>query len=273
MSGYLQRIAASAIRQQPHVHPFVESIYAAGRRQEAPGFVSQAEAPSPGMPTPGSSSPGLPSSHPSASIPPSEPSGQSSAPGVEVPSHRGPRTPRVAGTAPSQPPAMPQPSNGELPVETNSSASQTFRPLLPLPGTRQQEAEMAHPARSPVPASAPAAPHSGASPSRAWAFQPILEQVVAGHVSSAPVPPDSPHPAAAKRDIPVLASRATPRLAAAPIAPTRRAAPTQAQDIQIHIGRIEVVAVPPPAPRMAPPPARKGLTLDEYLSRGNGRAR
>jgi hypothetical protein len=46
----------------------------------------------------------------------------------------------------------------------------------------------------------------------------------------------------------------------------------QADDIQIHIGRIEVVAIPQPAPRPAPAPTRKGLSLDEYLSRRNGRS-
>lgn len=44
-----------------------------------------------------------------------------------------------------------------------------------------------------------------------------------------------------------------------------------AEDIQIHIGRIEVVAVPQAAPRPVAAPTRKGLSLDEYLRRRNGR--
>jgi hypothetical protein len=44
------------------------------------------------------------------------------------------------------------------------------------------------------------------------------------------------------------------------------------EDIQIHIGRIEVIAVPPPAPRATPAPARKSTSLDDYLKRRNGRA-
>ena len=43
-------------------------------------------------------------------------------------------------------------------------------------------------------------------------------------------------------------------------------------EIQIHIGRIEVTAMPPAAPRPMPVPARKTQTLDEYLRRGTGRA-
>lgn len=52
----------------------------------------------------------------------------------------------------------------------------------------------------------------------------------------------------------------------------RERAEHQGDDIQIHIGRIEVIAMPPAAPRPTPVPARKSQTLDEYLRRGSGRA-
>ena len=44
-------------------------------------------------------------------------------------------------------------------------------------------------------------------------------------------------------------------------------------EIQIHIGRIEVVAVPPPAAVREAKPTHKSLSLDDYLKRGNGSAR
>ncbi len=54
-------------------------------------------------------------------------------------------------------------------------------------------------------------------------------------------------------------------------APSRRSA--QSDDIQIHIGRIEVTAVAQPAPRPAAAPARKAMSLDEYLGRRSRGAR
>jgi hypothetical protein len=46
----------------------------------------------------------------------------------------------------------------------------------------------------------------------------------------------------------------------------------ETDEIQIHIGRIEVTAVQPSAPR-APRPPDKAISLDAYLERRNGRAR
>jgi hypothetical protein len=43
-------------------------------------------------------------------------------------------------------------------------------------------------------------------------------------------------------------------------------------EIQIHIGRIEVTAAPPAAVRPASKPERKALSLDDYLKRKRGRA-
>ncbi len=45
----------------------------------------------------------------------------------------------------------------------------------------------------------------------------------------------------------------------------------EAEEIQIHIGRIEVTAVPPAPARPAAQPVRKSLRLDEYLRRGRAR--
>jgi hypothetical protein len=50
------------------------------------------------------------------------------------------------------------------------------------------------------------------------------------------------------------------------------AAHREADEIHIHIGHIEVSAIAQAAPRPPAAPARKTVTLDEYLRRGDGRA-
>ena len=54
----------------------------------------------------------------------------------------------------------------------------------------------------------------------------------------------------------------------------RHAGPVERQpdEIQIHIGRIEVTAMLPPVPR-GPKASDRGLSLDAYLNRRNGRAK
>jgi len=48
----------------------------------------------------------------------------------------------------------------------------------------------------------------------------------------------------------------------------------ESNEVQIHIGRIEMTAVPPPpSPPPAAKPQRAAMSLDEYLQRRNGRAR
>ncbi|MGA8575379.1 MAG: hypothetical protein WB609_06770 [Candidatus Cybelea sp.] len=63
------------------------------------------------------------------------------------------------------------------------------------------------------------------------------------------------------------------RIDRGPSASPRAARERRTDDIQIHIGRIEVVAVPPASPRPIAVPARKSLSLDEYLQRRGGRSR
>jgi hypothetical protein len=65
-----------------------------------------------------------------------------------------------------------------------------------------------------------------------------------------------------------------PRQARAAPAPAAPFAAAPAPDaVQIHIGRIEILAVSPaPAPRRAAAPQPRGVSLDEYLRRGNERA-
>jgi hypothetical protein len=95
---------------------------------------------------------------------------------------------------------------------------------------------------------------------------------VAGNESSTA---ESPVPApASQRPQPLLAAAilSPSRIAPAHTAPEgpQRQARREPDEIHIHIGRIEVAAVAPPTPRPASAQARKSLSLEEYLRRGNG---
>ncbi len=58
-----------------------------------------------------------------------------------------------------------------------------------------------------------------------------------------------------------------------PLTAANERAAAQSDQIEIHIGRIEVTAVPAPVtPAPAPQTRRKSLDLGEYLKRGDGRA-
>jgi hypothetical protein len=85
------------------------------------------------------------------------------------------------------------------------------------------------------------------------------------------LPPDEPRPAAIAQFAPRLGP-AQPGLAphSKPVKPRSHNDAHGSGEIQIHIGRIEVTAVPPPLPRPTAPPARKSINLGEYLKRGRG---
>jgi hypothetical protein len=103
----------------------------------------------------------------------------------------------------------------------------------------------------PEPARAKASPNKLAHPgNERFAAKPGRAKVEFPIGSSLP-------PYAGKRDAPATHSLA--------------AANQQAEEIQIHIGRIEVIAVHPPAPRTGKAP-EKEISLDAYLKRRGGRA-
>ena len=64
---------------------------------------------------------------------------------------------------------------------------------------------------------------------------------------------------------------ASARIATSEAAGRAQSAQREADEIHIHIGRIEVAAAAQPAPRPTAAAARRSLNLDEYLRRGNGR--
>jgi hypothetical protein len=277
MSGILQRIAASAIRPQPRVHPFVESIFAAPHEEgfAAPILQQQIQSAgvlSPNSPTQGGQASQSVSVEESAVETPIELLNQRSA-------QHGTRVPPLTSAASA-------PGSASLPTAVVAVGRESFQPLLPLPAPPKQEKE----ART-LPLQATAVPESAARPtaqewpssanpadasSPAWSFAPLVYEVGDdGSPTSAVAAGAARSGIAARRDSPVPASSAVPGRGYGSAARNDRGQRTpqpHADEIQIHIGRIEVIATPPPAPRVVPTPARRSQSLDEYLRRSNGRA-
>lgn len=300
MSGFLQRItgsaiAGSAIRRQTSLHPLVDPVYAAARRDEAPALqfpeetrrvVSQPQESQEGRTQ-------APASHPSREASFQSPT-SSSAP-LENARRMQPEATQETDSANSTARHSRQRGDAsgiENPV-LNLIESGAFQPLLArspdLP--RPDGAAYESPSERTITgfdtgkmaADAPSRGFKSASDSmaeartgfRPWVYQPLI-------ATSTPMPSGSaeaaegPRPSEPARFAPELqaaSQRAAANQALARRTPPQMRSPIQPDEIQIHIGRIEVIAVPPPAARPAAPPARRGQSLDEYLSRSNGRSR
>jgi hypothetical protein len=153
------------------------------------------------------------------------------------------------GTAPY--PGAKEPPDAEL-SDAKLNVAATFTPLVPL----AQREDFSAP-RTPDPAL-----HNEAFTSGDPAAPPATT------ISQTPLRGESSR-------LPVLSTRmAPPQTVAggepAPLALRSQPAQPPASEpdtIEIHIGRIEVLATPPPAPRPAARPARKSPDLAEYLRR------
>jgi len=253
MKSFLHRIAASVVRPQSSLHPFVESIYPATTSRQTNEPQSQFEtvtAPSP----------------------------------VE---HRAERTDRPAlpnemGQQPA--PSLTRPSKATAKQHPVSAEEESYQTLLPQSQTESASiaaffskstsdpafaASVSEPSTSSsVPQAASHDDHKNLHPFAAHEYSPIVVHSIPPTEPSAAIKPFQPPTLG---EIQAALTRPNTRRQSPAIPPAPRTTPQQPDDIQIHIGRIEVVAVPPPAPRPAAAPARIGLNLDEYLSRRNGR--
>ncbi len=250
MKRFLQKLASSVLRPQPNLHPFAESIYPAPLHVSSERSTQEQE----------------------ISVATSRREQSASQP-----------APLVHQSQTLTPARSPQPQVQSWLSAARSSAREenitghelTFRPLLPV-----REAEDSY-------ATSVISPHSqridATSPVTADSrtdSTPDVERVT-GDSATARV--TAVHPAqdesrGAKQtplhsqfDVLSLLALRKPAPAAAPFVPRTQQETHASDDIRINIGRIEVIAVPPSAPRSTPAPARKGLSLDEYLSRRNGR--
>jgi hypothetical protein len=113
--------------------------------------------------------------------------------------------------------------------------------------------------------------HDGSNDGRAASLQPDGGASSAAAALSGETGPTLRNGKSMEQRIEALMPR-QPRANPLPASPVAAAAPP-ADEIQIHIGRIEITAVAPaPAQRPAVRPNPRGVSLDEYLRHGNERA-
>jgi hypothetical protein len=244
MKGYLRQLVAGAARGQARLRPFVGSIFSGESRDE------------------------------SADVRPAERNAEGSAPGT-----------RRSEPASAQPAAADPRSS---PVETawDSTPSRpvipkSFAPLLPPEGAkddssrpRNQEMSLETPRLHASVVTTTMATDSGTiSPERGVVSRPsVPPPPVADRVEQRAAEAGSrllPVREGMHTTAGVVARRKSEERAAFERAPQK----TAGDDIQIHIGRIEVTAVPPPVQRPASASASRSTSLKDYLKSRGGRAR
>jgi hypothetical protein len=274
MSGYLQRMAATALRPKGRVHPFVETMYGAPRSADAQLETATGRVVEPAQRLGGTARRVEPPTVRGAAAKAERPAGESS----PRESYQ-PLLPETAGSSPAF---------GFAEHATPAVTSSAHRKTVPKDAASEPQRLNRR------------SDDQGAESE--WSFEPLMGEVARAASGAAsnfvPSAHDTEADANRQRASSGFAELASQRLdpspnsdqpvqpasglrSAAKIAAGRRLAQQQqareraeqhGDEIQIHIGRIEVIAMPPPAPRPIPVPVRKSQTLDEYLRRGSGRA-
>jgi hypothetical protein len=235
MSGFLQRLVAGARRAEPRLRPFAGSPFAADLPAETHDeAVASGDPPGPG--------------------PTRAPRGAGAERVAEIASEEEPGPP-VDGTPMARSPATGEPEARAAPTRDNPASEPAPRPVRP---DAQAIAAADRPSQQSPPAREARAPSS-----RSAAAERDDEDGF-----------DSP-----RRFAPPLLMAREP-VSAAPPGPVRReperrlAEPPPSQDpIEIHIGRIEVIAAAPGPASAAPPVPRRSTSLSDYLRRGDRRPR
>ena len=283
MKGYLQRMASSAFGPVGAIRPIAGSIYAGDRPPAAEASPGNAWDVAAEIPAARSGT---------RADPPAEPRSPSEAPSAARPAERT-RSPDVGRLtaaekqpAPSRnsgaPERVPRPqTNGPVP---RAAHAPLFPEVIAPPGTPRASTQPSAPVderRFPL-TGAPAGKEARevpegeegapASPSRE-APAPMEGALERPFVPSVPGDFSQGDGVGVARSGGAAFSVGNGRRDRAASAPNREGASREPDEIQIHIGRIEVVAAQPPAPRPAPKPQRKAPSLDDYLRRRNGRIR
>jgi hypothetical protein len=240
VSGYLQRIASRVLSPSPSIHPIVGSIFSSPQRD-----LSAAESQS-------DEQPATPSMAVAQPLPP--------APGNKRDSGRKAEGNTGEVAAFEIKPLVersPGPLSASIPETHTEPKIAAFEPLVA--DRRTREGSTFHDPQK----------ESGELGDSAREISSSGDRPYSSPVEALPVRPVVPKVLAKNRNDPAPAAARNRNLGRPMPAEFTGREPDQ---IQIHIGRIEVTAAPPsPAPRPAAAPARKSVNLDEYLKRRDRR--
>jgi hypothetical protein len=257
MTGYLQRLAASVAQPSPRLHPVVGSIFAEAGQEMALTAVPQED--------------GFAYTEERTGVSPTR-SARDFPEDVNRRRHDVAAEPFVGQHVEIASP------DGQRRSPEQHTGRENFQPLLP----RETEAAK-------IPEALPETVHGQAAspqPFNAISHAGAAGTSIAAALQAAHLVVDDRSTASRRDEITLLPTRAFYQ---GPVALTtvtgdagkwanpessvasRRSA--QSDDIQIHIGRIEVTAVAQPTPRPAAAPARKAMSLAEYLGRRSRGAR
>lgn len=249
MTGYLQRLAASVAQPSPRLHPLVGSIFSGGRQEVSAPALMQDDA------LASTDDQNLVSTTRTVSVSPNGPmSRRDLAADGRIEQHAG-----IALRT------------DDRRAEQRRSEREIFHPLLPGKAPEVGVSAML-PETVPgdVASAQSALQHDRGDTSIVGAARTAHAGRTADRRNATAAPPVSGLRERAGM-LAVVAGNAGKPARAEFSAPSRRSA--QSDDIQIHIGRVEVTAVAQPTPRPAAMPARKAMSLDEYLGRGRRGAR
>jgi hypothetical protein len=242
MSGFLQRLASSVLDAQRAIHPVVGNIWSAGEVTE------------PDVREP------LAAAEPFESSVPLPRRADAPAPAVTQPSTQQAAAPQI------QPERSTPVSESAVHHDAQEPAiveGVAFQPLVASPQHSEAIPPPPHPVTSPE-HTGPLPPQPVTSPKHTAPRPPHRIEIARPLMPVPPIPVPAPAGARKAPALQPLSQRQAQPAASLPREP---------DSIEIHIGRIEVLAAAPrPAQPAAPRPTRKSLDLGEYL-RGERRSR
>lgn len=251
MRGYLQRLAASVSRPERRLRPLAGSIFFGELHEENVEEVRR----------------------PPAEQPAREPAARSTEAAMQRPEAARVSEPSDDSVRETQQVVRASPPEIKVPSRSVPLLSPQFAPAERLQRETQESVieRLAPPSAAATSDEAPerpAVPFVNRVSSQPLVLRPLV--VEEGRAEAAEF---NPQPVARREPLPTPRTHPRRQEREAHPAAARKSERNTGEEVQIHIGRIEVIAATPPSPRAAASATSRSTSLEDYLSRRNGRVR